>query len=50
MIKLILLLLVIQYVIVYFKFKLDKYTAPQDFKNDLIPGCFWYKLIKSIFN
>jgi len=50
MFKLLFLLLVIQYVIVYFKFKNEKYTYPQDFKDDLIPGYFWYKLIKSIFN
>ena len=50
MIKLILLLLIVQYVIVYLKYKSDKYTIPQDFKDDLIPGYFWVNLIKSVFN
>lgn len=50
MFKLLFLLLVIQYVVVYLKYKNDKYTIPQDFKDDLIPGYFWVKLIKSAFN
>ncbi len=50
MIKLILLMLVIQYVVVYVKYKQDKYQYPEDFKNEMFPGYLWYKVIKQMFS
>lgn len=50
MIKLLLLLLVFQYVIVYLKYLNDEYNHPDDLTQDLIPGYLWYRLIDNIVN